>query len=198
MDNKTQNLVTKVTTYAIVFLGVLFTVWVMNDDNPTEMSYEQQKQWAIIEAKDQGLADQMTASELNAHLSQRTSEIAEEKQETLWNDVSTLIDFSNFIIILAVILVLAAFVYLAMLDSKKAIKALIGLGAFSVFILIVYLFSTNVSDQELNDYNSKLLNIDVEKSDIVMAKMAITSTLILIAAAGLGWIGSPLFKYFRK
>jgi heme/copper-type cytochrome/quinol oxidase subunit 4 len=198
MDNKTQNLVTKVTTYAIVFLGVLFTVWVMNDDNPTEMSYEQQKQWAIVEAKDQGLADQMTASELNAHLSQRTSEIAEEKQETLWNDVSTLIDFSNFIIILAVILVLAAFVYLAMLDSKKAIKALIGLGVFSVFILIVYLFSTNVSDQELNDYNSKLLNIDVEKSDIVMAKMAITSTLILIAAAGLGWIGSPLFKYFRK
>jgi heme/copper-type cytochrome/quinol oxidase subunit 4 len=198
MDNKTQNLVTKVTTYAIVFLGVLFTVWVMNDDNPTEMSYEQQKQWAIVEAKDQGLADQMTASELNAHLSQRTSEIAEEKQETLWNDVSTLIDFSNFIIILAVVLVLAAFVYLAMLDSKKAIKSLIGLGVFSVFILIVYLFSTNVSDQELNDYNSKLLNIDVEKSDIVMAKMAITSTLILIAAAGLGWIGSPLFKYFRK
>jgi heme/copper-type cytochrome/quinol oxidase subunit 4 len=198
MDNKTQNLVTKVTTYAIVFLGVLFTVWVMNDDNPTEMSYEQQKQWAIVEAKDQGLADQMTASELNAHLSQRTSEIAEEKQENLWNDVSTLIDFSNFIIILAVVLVLAAFVYLAMLDSKKAIKALIGLGVFSVFILIVYLFSTNVSDQELNDYNSKLLNIDVEKSDIVMAKMAITSTLILIAAAGLGWIGSPLFKYFRK
>jgi heme/copper-type cytochrome/quinol oxidase subunit 4 len=198
MDNKTQNLVTKVTTYAIVFLGVLFTVWVMNDDNPTEMSYEQQKQWAIFEAKDQGLADQMTASELNAHLSQRTSEIAEEKQENLWNDVSTLIDFSNFIIILAVVLVLAAFVYLAMLDSKKAIKSLIGLGVFSVFILIVYLFSTNVSDQELNDYNSKLLNIDVEKSDIVMAKMAITSTFILIAAAGLGWIGSPLFKYFRK
>jgi hypothetical protein len=162
------------------------------------MSYEQQKQWAIVEAKDQGLADQMTASELNAHLSQRTSEIAEEKQENLWNDVSTLIDFSNFIIILAVVLVLAAFVYLAMLDSKKAIKSLIGLGVFSVFILIVYLFSTNVSDQELNDYNSKLLNIDVEKSDIVMAKMAITSTLILIAAAGLGWIGSPLFKYFRK
>jgi hypothetical protein len=85
-----------------------------------------------------------------------------------------------------------------MLDSKKAIKALIGLGVFSVFILIVYLFSTNVSDQELNDYNNKLLNIDVEKSDIVMAKMAITSTLILIVAAGLGWIGSPLFKYFRK
>jgi hypothetical protein len=133
MDNKTQNLVTKVTTYAIVFLGVLFTVWVMNDDNPTEMSYEQQKQWAIVEAKDQGLADQMTASELNAHLSQRTSEIAEEKQENLWNDVSTLIDFSNFIIILAVVLVLAAFVYLAMLDSKKAIKSLIGLGVFFCF-----------------------------------------------------------------
>ena len=198
MENKTQSLVTKITTYTIVFFGVLFTIWVMNDDNPAEMSYEQQKQWAIVEAKNQGLADQMTAVELNSHLSQRTSEIAEEKQKTLWNDVSTLIDFSNFIIILAVLLVLAAFVYLFIIDSKKAIKVLTGLGIFSLFILIVYLLSTNVTDEELLDYNSKLLNIDVKKSDIVMAKMAITSTLILIAAAGIGWIGSPLFKYLRK
>jgi hypothetical protein len=198
MENKTQSLVTKITTYTIVFLGVLFTIWVMNDDNPTEMSYEQQKQWAIVEAKDQGLADQMTAVELNAHLSQRTAEIAEEKQRTLWSDVSTLINFSNAIIILAALLVLAAFGYLAYIDSKKAIKALIGLGVFAVFILIVYLFSTNVSDEELNDYNNKLLSIDVKKSDIVMAKMAISSTIILIVVAALGWIGSPLFKYFRK
>jgi hypothetical protein len=93
---------------------------------------------------------------------------------------------------------LGFFIYLAVVDSKKAIKALIGLGIFSVFILIVYLFSSNVSDQELQDYNSKLLSINVVKSDIVMAKMAISSTLILISVATIGWVGSPLFKYFRK
>jgi hypothetical protein len=50
----------------------------------------------------------------------------------------------------------------------------------------------------LNDYNSKLLNIQVVKSDIVMAKMAISSTIVLIAFACIGWVGSPFFKYLKK
>ena len=198
MENNKQNLITKILTYSIVFFGILFTVWVMRDDNPSEMSYEQQKQWAIVEAKEQGLASEMTATKLNAHLSERTLEITKEKQETLWSDVSALINFSMFIIYLAIGLVIAAFIYLAYIDSQKAIKSLIGLGIFTFFILAVYLFSFNVSDQELFDYNSKLLNIKVVKSDIVMAKMAISSTIILIFIAVLGWVGSPLFKYLRK
>ena len=198
MENNKQNLITKIVTYSIVFFGILFTVWVMRDDNPSEMSYEQQKQWAIVEAKEQGLASEMTATKLNAHLSERTLEITKEKQETLWSDVSALINFSMFIIYLAIGLVIAAFIYLAYIDSQKAIKSLIGLGIFTFFILAVYLFSFNVSDKELFDYNSKLLNIKVVKSDIVMAKMAISSTIILIFIAVLGWVGSPLFKYLRK
>ncbi|MFL2564862.1 MAG: hypothetical protein ACJ0QN_03610 [Parvicellaceae bacterium] len=198
MENNKQNLITKIVTYSIVFFGILFTVWVMRDDNPSEMSYEQQKQWAIVEAKEQGLASEMTATKLNAHLSERTLEITKEKQETLWSDVSALINFSMFIIYLAIGLVIAAFIYLAYIDSQKAIKSLIGLGIFTFFILAVYLFSFNVSDQELFDYNSKLLSIKVVKSDIVMAKMAISSTIILIFIAVLGWVGSPLFKYLRK
>ena len=198
MENNKQNLITKIITYSIVFFGILFTVWVMRDDNPSEMSYEQQKQWAIVEAKEQGLASEMTATKLNAHLSERTLEITKEKQETLWSDVSVLINFSLFIIYLAIGLVIAAFIYLAYIDSKKAIKSLIGLGVFTFFILAVYLFSFNVSDQELLDYNSQLLNIKVAKSDIVMAKMAISSTFILIFIAVLGWVGSPFFKYLRK
>ena len=198
MENNKQNLITKIITYSIVFFGILFTVWVMRDDNPSEMSYEQQKQWAIVEAKEQGLASEMTATKLNAHLSERTLEITKEKQETLWSDVSVLINFSLFIIYLAIGLVIAAFIYLAYIDSKKAIKSLIGLGVFTFFILAVYLFSFNVSDQELLDYNSQLLNIKVVKSDIIMAKMAISSTFILIFIAVLGWVGSPFFKYLRK
>ena len=198
MENNKQNLITKIITYSIVFFGILFTVWVMRDDNPSEMSYEQQKQWAIVEAKEQGLASEMTATKLNAHLSERTLEISKEKQETLWSDVSVLINFSLFIIYLAICLVIAAFIYLAYIDSKKAIKSLIGLGVFTFFILAVYLFSFNVSDQELLDYNSQLLNIKVVKSDIVMAKMAISSTFILIFIAVLGWVGSPFFKYLKK
>tara|TARA_Y100000766_G_C18768222_1_gene537052 strand:+ start:126 stop:725 length:600 start_codon:yes stop_codon:yes gene_type:complete len=199
MENNKQNLITKIVTYSIVFLGILFTLWVMNDDNPAEMSYEQQKQWAIVEAKSLGLANEMTATELNAHLSNRTLEISLEKEKTLWSDVSKLINFSMLIIYLAIGLVIAAYAYLAYIDPKKAIKSLIGLGIFVLFILAVYLFSFNVSDQELFDYNNKLLSIKVVKSDIVMAKMAISSTIILIFIAVLGWIGSPLIsKYLNK
>jgi hypothetical protein len=199
MENNKQNLITKIVTYSIVFLGILFTLWVMNDDNPAEMSYEQQKQWAIVEAKSQGLANEMTATELNAHLSNRTLEISLEKEKTLWSDVSTLINFSLLIIYLAIGLVIAAFAYLAFIDHKKAVKSLIGLGIFTLFILAVYLFSFNVSDQELLDYNNELLSMKVVKSDIVMAKMAISSTIILTFIAVLGWIGSPLFsKYLNK
>ena len=199
MENNKQNLITKIVTYSIVFLGILFTLWVMNDDNPAEMSYEQQKQWAIVEAKSQGLANEMTATELNSHLSNRTLEISLEKEKTLWSDVSTLINFSMLIIYLAIGLVIAAFVYLAYINPKKAIKSLIGLGIFTLFILAVYLFSFNVSDQELFEYNNRLLSIKVVKSDIVMAKMAISSTIILTFIAVLGWIGSPLIsKYLNK
>ena len=199
MENNKQNLITKIVTYSIVFLGILFTLWVMNDDNPAEMSYEQQKQWAIVEAKSQGLANEMTATELNSHLSNRTLEISLEKEKTLWSDVSTLINFSMLIIYLAIGLVIAAFVYLAYINPKKAIKSLIGLGIFTLFILAVYLFSFNVSDKELFEYNNRLLSIKVVKSDIVMAKMAISSTIILTFIAVLGWIGSPLIsKYLNK
>ena len=106
MDTKTQNIVLKSITALIIFLGVLFTVMVMGDDNPAEMSYEQQEQWAIKEAKDLELNKEMTSSELNQHITTRTAEIAEEKSKTLWSDVSLVIGFTNTILILAVLIVL--------------------------------------------------------------------------------------------
>ena len=180
MENKTINLVNKIVTYSIVFFGVLFTIWVMNDDNPAEMSYEQQKQWAIVEAKDKGLDQTMTAVELNAHLSQRTTEIAESKEETLWTDVSVLINFSMFIIYLAIALVIGAFGYLAYRDPNKAKRILLSIGIFIVFMVIVYFISAGESG-----------------SDMKLASTAINSTIILISIALLGWIGGSVVKYIK-
>ena len=163
------------------------------DDNPSEMSYEQQKQWAIVEAKEQGLESEMT-TKLNAHLSEGPWKYLKKRTSTLVN-VSTLINFSMFIFIWLWDSNCCIYLF-SVYRFKKAINALIGL-EYYFFILGVYLFSFNVSDQELNEYNSKLLNIQVVKSDIVMAKMAITSA-ISSAIACIGWIGSPFFKYIKK
>ena len=175
-----ENLITKSITYLVVFLGVLFTLWVMNDDNPAEMSYEQQKQWAIVEAKEQGLQATKTATELNAIISERTREIAEEKTETLWNDVSTLINFSMITIYVAVGLVLLAFLYLAAIDMKKALRILIGVGVFTLFMVIVYFTSDGGGDP-----------------DMKLASTAINATGILIGIAILGWIGGSVVKFIR-
>jgi heme/copper-type cytochrome/quinol oxidase subunit 4 len=265
MENKTQNLVNKIVTYSIVFLGVLFTIWVMRDDNPAETSYEQQKQWANQKATDENtselfsyiqiaqlnndiydlmsqksssndqelesleksideknelidlvddsdeyslayfegtypnsfalwkssngsktgweeesIANVLTGLELNAFLSELTKFIKQDKEKTLWSDVSSLINFSMFIIYLAAGLVIAAFGYLYYIDPKKAIKTLAGIGIFIVFMVLVYFLSAGESG-----------------SDMKLASTAINSTIILISIALLGWLGGSLVKYIK-
>jgi hypothetical protein len=166
METKTQSLVIKILTGLIIFLGVIFTIWVMGDDNPKELSYDQQRQWAINEAIDQGLADEMDQMQLNSFLSEKTAEIAQEKEETLWSDVSKLINFSSFLIIFGGVLVLGAFIYLIIIDTNKALKILAGVGIFSLFIFIVKLVSS----------------VD-GGSDMDLASTAINATIILTLVA---------------
>jgi hypothetical protein len=182
METKTQSLVIKVLVGLIIFFGVLFTVWVMGDDNPKELSYEQQRQWAITEAIDKGLADEMSQMELNSFLSERTAEITKEKEETLWSDVSMLINFSLAMIYLGAALVLGAFIYLIIIDKAKALRILAGVGIFALFMFLVYTFSGDADGNQ----------------DWKLASASINATGILILVAIIGWVGSPFFKYFRK
>jgi len=199
MDTKTQNIVLKSITALIIFLGVLFTVMVMGDDNPAEMSYEQQEQWAIKEAKDLELNKEMTSSELNQHITTRTAEIAEEKSKTLWSDVSLVIGFTNTILILAVLIVLGGFVYLAVIDRQKALRILTGIGIFAVLMILVYFISSSEVPAEMIASETGLL--DEEKihtpQNWKIASAAINATGILIFVALFGWIGGTIIKYFR-
>ena len=199
MDTKTQNIVLKSITALIIFLGVLFTVMVMGDDNPAEMSYEQQEQWAIKEAKDLELNKEMTSSELNQHITTRTAEIAEEKSKTLWSDVSLVIGFTNTILILAVLIVLGGFVYLAVIDRQKALRILTGIGIFAVLMILVYFISSSEVPAEMIASETGL--VDEEKihtpQNWKIASAAINATGILIFVGLFGWIGGTIIKYLR-
>ena len=217
METKKQNLVIKIFTYySVLAIGVFLTLIVMNDENPAEMNYEQEKQWAINEVRgnkagdllsmDDIIADYPSSSkstpenweelklnevlistDLNAYVNTRTSEIRQEKTATLDFHVSLLIWYSIIMLFLCSGFVLLGFGYLAMIDSAKALRILAGVGVFSLFIIIVYFVSTFVSEEELKFYNDRL-TMSVGKSDIIMAKTAISSTIILIFIAMLGWL----------
>jgi hypothetical protein len=227
METKTQNLAIKIGTYTVLAIGVILTIIVMKSDNPAEMNYEQEKQWAINEVKENQagdllsmddiiadypssskstpenweelqLNDVLVSTDLNAYLNSRTSEIRKEKTLKLDFRVDLLIWYSIIMLFLCIGFVLLGFGYLAIIDTQKALRILTGVGVFTLFVLIVFIISyfTN-GEEELKFYNDRL-TMPVDKSDILMAKMAILSTIILIAIAMLGWLGSPLFKYFRK
>ena len=199
MDTKVQNIVLKSITGLIIFLGVLFTVMVMGDDNPAEMSYAQQEQWAIKEAKDLKLNEELSSSELNEHITSRTSEISLEKSKALWGDVSMVIGFTNAILILGVLIIIGGFIYLLVIDSKKALRILAVIGMFTLLMVIVYAVSS--SDVPAEMVNSEIGLLEEEKihtpGNWKIASAAINATGILILVALIGWIGGAVIKYFR-
>jgi ABC-type multidrug transport system fused ATPase/permease subunit len=199
MNSNIQNIVLKAITVIIIFFGVLFTYFVMVDDNPKEMSYEQQEQWAISEAIDSSYNETMTTAELNAFKSERTAEIVREKEEILWNDVSTIIDFTIWAIYLSIFLVIAGFIYLAVIDTKKALKILAGIGIFVVFMFIIYNVASSEVPEHLLAKETSLLAEEkmYTPENWKMASAAISATGVLIVIALLGWIGGSVMKFFR-
>ncbi len=191
MDIKIQNIVLKSVSALIILLGVYFTLMVMGDDNPNEMSYEQQEQWAIKEAIDQELNKTLTEAELNAFKAQRTTEIAAEKAETLSRDVSRVIDFSIYMLYLAAVLIVAAFVYLAVIDTKKALKILAGVALFILAMVIVYYSSSDSIPEGASAEQASSIG------DMNLASTAINATGLLIGIALLGWLGGAFVKAFR-
>ena len=115
------------------------------------------------------------------------------------NNVSLVIGFTNTILILAVIIVLGGFVYLAIIDRQKALRILAGIGIFSLLMVIVYISSS--SDVPAEMINSEVGLLDEEKihtpENWKIASAAINATGILIFVALIGWIGGTVVKYFR-
>jgi len=115
------------------------------------MSDAEFEQLAIREAKADNLQDQMTQVELDQWVVNRGQEIKEEQTEVLYNDVSTMYGFTYFIIMFSIVLVLLAFLYLVVINPKKAIMTLVKIAAVGVVLLIVYNMADTIVPQALID-----------------------------------------------
>ena len=194
MENDKQNLVTRIITYLVIFLGVLFTLIVMSDDNPKEMNPEQIKVAAFnndqfeFEKDDKGrfIKDKFgnyTYKDLDndSTYSKSEGEILRNYQtsleQTLDSHVFTLTFFSIVTVSATFLLLILGFGYLAYINWAKAKKILTGVGIFILFMLIVYFIS-----------------IDDRGTDWTLANTAINSTILLIFVALVSWIGGSVIK----
>ena len=194
MENDKQNLITRVITYLVIFLGVLFTLIVMSDDNPKEMNPEQIKVAAFnndqfeFEKDDKGrfIKDKFgnyTYKDLDndSTYSKSEGEILRNYQtsleQTLDSHVFTLTFFSIVTVIATFLLLILGFGYLAYINWAKAKKILTGVGIFVLFMLIVYFIS-----------------VDDRGTDWTLANTAINSTVLLILIALISWISGSVIK----
>lgn len=194
MENDKQNLITRVITYLVIFLGVLFTLIVMSDDNPKEMNPEQIKVAAFnndqfeFEKDEKGrfIKDKFgnyTYKDLDndSTYSKSEGEILRNYQtsleQTLDSHVFTLTFFSIVTVIATFLLLILGFGYLAYINWAKAKKILTGVGIFVLFMLIVYFTS-----------------VDDRGTDWTLANTAINSTVLLILIALISWIGGSVIK----
>tara|TARA_B100001027_G_scaffold164964_1_gene117127 strand:+ start:1713 stop:2306 length:594 start_codon:yes stop_codon:yes gene_type:complete len=194
MENDKQNLITRVITYLVIFLGVLFTLIVMSDDNPKEMNPEQIKVAAFnndqfeFEKDEKGrfIKDKFgnyTYKDLDndSTYSKSEGEILRNYQtsleQTLDSHVFTLTFFSIVTVTATFLLLILGFGYLAYINWAKAKKILTGVGIFTLFMLIVYFIS-----------------VDDRGTDWTLANTAINSTVLLILIALISWIGGSVIK----
>ena len=194
MENDKQNLITRVITYLVIFLGVLFTLIVMSDDNPKEMNPEQIKVAAFnndqfeFEKDEKGrfIKDKFgnyTYKDLDndSTYSKSEGEILRNYQtsleQTLDSHVFTLTFFSIVTVTATFLLLILGFGYLAYINWAKAKKILTGVGIFVIFMLIVYFIS-----------------VDDRGTDWTLANTAINSTVLLILVALISWIGGSVIK----
>ena len=194
MENDKQNLITRVITYLVIFLGVLFTLIVMSDDNPKEMNPEQIKVAAFnndqfeFEKDEKGrfIKDKFgnyTYKDLDndSTYSKSEGEILRNYQtsleQTLDSHVFTLTFFSIVTVTATFLLLILGFGYLAYINWAKAKKILTGVGIFVLFMLIVYFIS-----------------VDDRGTDWTLANTAINSTVLLILIALISCIGGSVIK----
>jgi len=201
MDNKIQNIVLKSIMGLIVFLGTLFTIWVVMSGDPGNMSDVELEQLAIQKAKSENLQNSMSQIELDQWLRETAKEIKIEKEKATFSAVSLVIDFTKYIFYFTILLVVASVGYLFTVDAKKATINMAGIFGVVAFILIIY--STAGSDVPQEYVAAETLKgvADEDRSftegNWQFASAALTSTVILVGVALLGWIGGTVTKMFK-
>ena len=201
MDNKIQNIVLKSIMGLIIFLGTLFTLWVVMSGDPGNMSDVELEQLAIQKAKSENLQNSMSQLDLDQWLRDTAKEIKTEKEKATFSSVSLVIDFTKYLFFFTILLVVASVGYLFTVDAKKAAINMAGIVGVVAFILIIYATAGSDVPQEYVAAETLKGVADEDRAftegNWRFASAALTSTVVLTVIALLGWVGGTVMKMFK-
>ena len=185
----------------IIFLGTLFTLWVVMSGDPGNMSDVELEQLAIQKAKSENLQDSMSQLDLDQWLRDTAKEIKTEKEKATFSSVSLVIDFTKYLFFFTILLVVASVGYLFTVDAKKAAINMAGIVGVVAFILIIYATAGSDVPQEYVAAETLKGVADEDRAftegNWQFASAALTSTVVLTGSALLGWVGGTVMKMFK-
>ena len=201
MDSKIQNIILKSVTYVIAVVGVIFTLWVIRAGNPFMMGPEEIEQLGVHYVKENKLDNEkLSQSQLNKLVKDWGEAEHERLEKEQKGNVSTIMNFTIVVLYITIAAIILGFIYLIVVDWKKALISLAGISAIILFIKIVLMTAGNEVPVEL--VVKEYLKTNEEPQMFTpdnwhLASAAYTSTVILAGTALIAWVGGEIAKFFR-
>jgi Flp pilus assembly protein TadB len=202
MNDKIINISSKGLMLVIIVVGVVLSAMVMSYGNPGGMKKPDTDALGLEIAKNEN-ADKsgMTQQELNTFI----EDAGVNKQKELLHDqgdkVSSTLNFSKWVLYLAVILIVVALVLAIVGSPKKYIVGMIGVGVFVALIAIIYSMAGTDVPESLTIAESAKLNPGEEGlftgDNWKVAGASMVSMMVLIVLAVVTIVGSEVYKMIK-
>lgn len=186
----------------IIIVGVILSGIIMGYGNPKGYKdkdiYRLGKEVALKEGVNKSASQQ----ELDAFIEETGTKIKNDMMAEQDGHVFTVINFTGWVIGLALILIAVAMVIGLIGDPKKAIKGIAGAVGLALLVYIVYTMSTDALPDYMLEKNADLAKEGkdpiYDASGMKLAGGTIVSSIILIVVAIAAWIGSAVYKIVKS
>ncbi|MCB9188984.1 MAG: hypothetical protein H6598_08670 [Flavobacteriales bacterium] len=202
MNDKIINISAKALMIVIIIVGVILSGIIMGYGNPKGYKdkdiYRLGKEVALKEGVNKSASQQ----ELDAFIEETGTKIKNDMMAEQDGHVFTVINFTGWVIGLALILIAVAMVIGLIGDPKKAIKGIAGAVGLALLVYIVYTMSTDALPDYMLEKNADLAKEGkdpiYDASGMKLAGGTIVSSIILIVVAIAAWIGSAVYKIVKS
>lgn len=204
--NKLFTLIGKVLMIVLIFVGVVFSYFVMSDGNPDAFEASEIKALGSEIARAEGADKSMTQADLISYIDEKGNEKKEELSKILHKDVSTLLDFTLYVLyfVIGLLLIVGSIFSLIANPKKFVISLMIGIGFVGLMFAIYYGVSDVVPSALVEKENLAVIENTIGEEERLfnvsnwrIASWAYFSTALLIISAIFILVIGEIAKLFR-